>query len=435
MALVGSGVSNTGGAVDGRHPADAPGSGPGPTPARSAQRRGTWSIAPLIAGFLVVLVGYSGPLLIVGLAVTDAGLGTRVADNWIFAVSMGSGLTGLILSVWTRQPVIVAFSSAGAVLLSTSLHEYRFSAAIGAYLVVAAACVIIGVTRTFSRLMSHLPRSIVSAMLAGVLFHFGTGYFAALPGSPQRWRVTLLVTVMGAVYFLCRARGSRLAIVFTSAAGLAAAVALGLTTSVTPRLHLVDLQATMPTFDMGAMTGLALPLLALALSSQYAPGYAILQAAGYEPDMDRILVVTGAAGVALAPLGSPGLNLAAITAGIATGPDAHPDPHRRYTAGIATGVFYIAAALFGSSLLSVFSVVTPEFVAAITGLALFGTIASSAATALADPAERDAAVATLLCAAAGFSLFHIAAPFWALVAGLLVHTVTSRVRAPSEKRA
>ena len=384
------------------------------------------SIAPLIAGFLVVLVSYSGPMLIVGLAVKNAGLPASVTDNWIFAVSMGSGLTGLGLSLWLRQPVIVAFSTSGAVLLTTSLREYRFSAAIGAYIVVAVACVVVGATGTFSKLMAYLPKTIVSAMLAGVLLRFGTGFFAALPGAPARWRVTVLVAAMGLVYFVSRARGSRLAVVFTSAAGLTAAFVLRLTTSATPRLHVVNLHATMPSFDLGAMTGLALPLLALALSSQYAPGYAVMEAAGYEPDMDRILMVTGVAGTVLAPFGSPGLHLAAITAGIATGSDAHPDPDRRYTAGMATGLFYMVAAVFGASLLSVFSVVPPEFVAAITGLALFGTIASSTASALADPMERDAAVATLLCAAAGFTLFHIAAPFWALVVGLLVHTIFRR---------
>ncbi len=35
---------------------------------------------------------------------------------------------------------------------------------------------------------------------------------------------------------------------------------------------------------------------------------------------------------------------------------------------------------------------------------------------------------TLLCAAAGFSLFHVASPFWALVAGLAVSALAERRR-------
>ena len=381
-----------------------------------------------MAGFLVVLVGYSGPVLIIRLAATNAGLSSANLDSWLFAVSAGAGIAGLILSVWLRQPVIVAFSSAGAVLLSTSLADYRFSDAIGAYVVVAVACIAIGLTGTFSTLLARVPGPIVSAMLAGTLFKFGTGYFAALPGNPQRWRVTAMVVLMGVVYFTARSHGSRLAVVWTSAAGLVTAFVLRLTTGAHARIALAHLTVRAPTFHLGAMTGLALPLLALALSSQYAPGYAVLRESGYEPDMDRILAVTGAVGLAMAPLGGPGLNLAAITAGLATGPHAHPDPNQRYLAGIATGFTYIAAGAFGASLLSIFSVVPPEFVAAVTGLALFGTIAGSAATALSAPASRDAAAVTLLCAAGGFTLFHVGAPFWALVAGLAVDALNRRTR-------
>ncbi len=176
------------------------------------------------------------------------------------------------------------------------------------------------------------------------------------------------------------------------------------------------------------MTGLALPLLAVALSSQYAPGYAVLTSSGYEPPMDRILSVTGGVGILMASFGSPGLNLAAITAGMATSSDAHPDPTRRYTAGIATGVANIFAGLLGASLLSIFTPFPKEFVAAITGLALFGSISSSMFGALSNPEEREAGVATLLCAASGFTLFGVAAPFWALLVGISMEGMQRYVR-------
>ena len=377
-------------------------------------------IPPIVAGFLVVLVSYSGPFLIVQIAAKNAHLTAAQTDGWVFAAAFGSGLAGVILSLWTKQPIVVAFSSAGSVLLVTSLQEYRFSDAVGAYIVVAAVCVLIAVTKSFSRLMARLPGGIVAAMLAGVLFRFGTGYFAALPGDPARARVTAMVVAMGAVYFLARVRGSRLAIVWTSLVGIAVGTVLGLTTSTTPSIRFAQLSFTAPTFRLGAMTGLALPLLALVLSSQYAPGYAVLRQSGYEPDMEKIFLVTGVLSAVSAPLGGSGINLAAITAGIATGPDAHSDPQRRYLAGLASGGFYMLAGLFGASLLSIFSVLPKEFVAAVTGLALFGAISSSAAAALADPVGRDGAAVALLCAASGFTLFHIGAPFWALVLGLLV---------------
>ncbi|MCC6436788.1 MAG: benzoate/H(+) symporter BenE family transporter [Acidimicrobiales bacterium] len=385
-------------------------------------------LGPIVAGALVVLVSYSGPMFIIQEAARNAGLSAGQASSWIFTVSVGSGVAGLVLSVLLRQPIVVAFSSAGAVLLSSSLGTYRYGDAIGAYLVVSLACVAIGLSSTFGRLMARVPAPIVSAMLAGVLFRFGTGYFAALPGSPARARVTVLVALMGATYFVARSRGSRLTIVWTALVGVVATVALRLTTGASVALAVVRPEATRPTLHAGAVIGLALPLLAIALSSQFAPGYGVLKEAGYEPRMNPVLAVTGAAGALLAPFGCPGLNLAAITAGLATGPDAHPDPARRYLAGVWAGLFYVAVGVFGASALSMFASMPQEFVAAVTGLGLFGTIVSSAATAFSDPAQRDAAGVTLLCAAAGFSLFHVASPFWALVAGLAVSALAERRR-------
>ena len=382
-------------------------------------------VGPIVAGLLVVLVGYSGPVLIIRTAAHNAGLSAHQLDSWVFTISVGAGAAGLLLSIWLRQPIIVAFSSAGAVLLSSSLAQYRFSEAIGAYLVMSLACVLIGLSRTFSSLIAHIPKAIVSAMLAGVLLRFGIGYFSALPGNPARGRITALITIMGFTYFVARTRRSKLVTVWTCGVGLLAAVTLRLTTHASTNLALAHPTITAPSFRIGAITGLALPLLALALSSQYAPGYAVLRESGYEPNMDRILTVTGGIGAVLAPFGCPGLNLAAITAGIATGPDAHPVHERRYWAGITTGLTYIVVGAFGVSVLNIFNAVPKEFVQAITGLALFGTISNSAAAALSDPRGRDAAAVTLLCAAGEFTLFHVAAPFWALVAGLGVNALQS----------
>jgi benzoate membrane transport protein len=386
-------------------------------------------IAPVITAILIVIVGYSGPVLIVKQAAEAANLSAQQVDSWIFAVTFGSGICGLILSWWSRQPIIVAFSSAGHVLLLTSLSGYRYSDAIGAFIAVALASLAIGLSRTFSVLLARIPKAIVSAMLCGVLLRFGSGLFAALPGDPRRWQTTMLVLAMIATFFVSRSFGSKVATVWTCAVGALFAFVLRLTQTSHVHLAIASPHFSAPTFSVRAMTGLALPLLAVALSSQYAPGYAVLTSSGYEPPMDRILGVTGGIGAIMALFGSPGLNLAAITAGMATGPDAHPDPKRRYTAGITTGFANILAGLLGVSLLSVFTPFPKEYVAAITGLALFGSISSSMFGALSNPHEREAGVATLLCAASGFTLFGIGSPFWALLVGISLEALQRSARA------
>ncbi|MEZ5258437.1 MAG: benzoate/H(+) symporter BenE family transporter [Ilumatobacteraceae bacterium] len=135
--------------------------GPLPTEPRPA-RHGLAShvsahLGPLIAGALVILVGYSGPMLLVREAARAAGLSERLADSWVFTVSFGPGVAGLLLSWRLKQPVIVAFSTAGVVLLTSSLGQYAFSDAIGAYLLVGVACVAIGWSSSFSAVMARVP--------------------------------------------------------------------------------------------------------------------------------------------------------------------------------------------------------------------------------------------------------------------------------------
>jgi len=171
------------------------------------------------------------------------------------------------------------------------------------------------------------------------------------------------------------------------------------------------------------MLGLALPLFVLALTSQNAPGQAVLRAAGYHTPIDKALIVTGIGSVLTAPFGGHGLTLAAITAALVTGPEAHPDPDKRYAAGVTTGFWYIATGIFGTAIVALFAGLPAALVAATGGLGLFSAISSSISGAMADNSGRDGALAALLCTAANFSLFGIGAPFWGLVVGLAVHWI------------
>src|SRR3546814_2053115 len=84
------------------------------------------------------------------------------------------------------------------------------------------------------------------------------------------------------------------------------------------------LAPVVPVFDWRAVVSLGVPLFLVTLVSQNLPGFVVLRAAGYEPPPRPVLLTTGAASLLLAPFGAFSVNLAAITAAICTGPDAHP---------------------------------------------------------------------------------------------------------------
>jgi benzoate membrane transport protein len=373
----------------------------------------------VLAGLVAVVVSYSGTLVIVLAAASAGHLDPARTTSWVWAISIGSGLTCVGLSLRTRMPVITAWSTPGAALLVTSLGAYSYAEAVGAFLVTGAVITLIGLTGVFGWLMRQVPEAVVSAMLAGILFGFGTHVFTSLKTAPVIAGSVLLA------YLLAKRLLPRYAVLIALAAGVAGS-------AVTSRLHVhvgtiepARPVFTVPEFSLASLVGIAVPLIVATLASQNAPGMAVLSASGYRPG-DRLLIgTTGVASTVLAPFGSHAVNLAAITAAICTGPQAHPDPRRRYVAGVSCGACYLLVGAFGSTLVAFFTGLPGELVAAVAGVALFGALAGGLAGAVKEERDREAALITFLATASGVTLFGIGSAFWGLVLGVAAHLVLS----------
>ncbi|MGW6915660.1 benzoate/H(+) symporter BenE family transporter [Kitasatospora sp. NPDC054939] len=388
----------------------------GPGEARRSLRRDV-SVPALLAGLVCIVVSFSGPLVVVLAAAAAGRLDPAQTASWIWAVSVGSGLTCLLLSWWTRTPVITAWSTPGAALLVTSLGEYPYREAVGAFLVSGLVVALFGITGLFGRLVAAIPAGIVNAMLAGILFSFGAGIFGAVKGAP--------VLVLGAfAAFLLAKRGApRYAVpVALLVGGVLAAATVGLPLEFGGGGPTRPVW-TAPALSWSALVGLGLPLTIVALASQNAPGLGVMRAFGYRPDDRLVIGATGGVSVLLAPFGSPGINLAAITAAICAGPESHPDPRRRYPAGMSAGVLYLLVGSFSGLLVALFTGLPAELVAVIAGVALLASLQGSLAAAVAEERGRDAAVVTFLSTASGMSLFGIGSAFWGLLLGLGAHAV------------
>jgi benzoate membrane transport protein len=383
---------------------------------------GALTIPAVLSGLLVIVIGYASSLVIVFQAASSANLTPEQTSSWVLAITVGAGAASLIMSLWFRQPVVSAWTTPGVALLVTSLPDYAFGEAIGAYIIVGVAITLLGFSGLFGRVMALVPTPVVLGMLAGILIRFGIGAFNAIPTAP------LIVLPMIVVFFVLRRLQFRAPTVAALAVGITAAALTGTIQTDVLSLALATPEWTEPQFTIQAALGLALPLFVLALTSQNAPGQAVLRAAGYKAPIDKALVVTGILSVITAPFGGHGLTLAAITAALVTGPEAHPDPDKRYSAGVATGFWYIVTGIFGTAIVALFTGLPAALIAATGGLGLFGAIMSSISGAMNDSGGREGALAALLCTAANFSLFGIGAPFWGLVVGLLVHWIMTARR-------
>jgi benzoate membrane transport protein len=374
------------------------------------------SLSALVAGFVAVLVGFTSSVVIVFHAAEALGATPAQTASWMWALGLGMGLTSAGLSLWYRQPVLTAWSTPGAALIAGT-SGLSMAEGVGAFVVCAALITLAGASGLFARVMDRIPRALAAALLAGVLARFGFDACLALKASPA------LVLVMLAAYLLGRRLWPRYAVPGVLLAGMAVAAGQGTLNLGAVQWRLAQPVWTLPAFSVQALIGLALPLFVVTMASQNLPGVAAQRAAGYDTPVSPPVAVTGLASLLLAPFGGYALNLAAITAAICMGREAHADPARRYMAAVMAGCFYIALGLAGGAVVGLIGAFPKALVLAVAGLALLSTIGGSLALGLQEEKTREAALLTFLVTASGLSLFGIASAFWGLMAGVLALAV------------
>jgi benzoate membrane transport protein len=393
---------------------------PVPPPLAAAMpRRPRWSdgsVSAIAAGFLAVLVSLAGPLAIFYQAAQAGHMSNAMFASWVWGISLGAAVAGILLSWTLRAPVITAWSAPGTALLIPLFPALSIHEAVGAYLTAALLLLAIGLSGRFERLMAFIPKGVASGMMAGILLPFGLNAFKGMSTLP------LLVGGMLAAYLLFKRFLPRYSVVLLLATGIAIAVATGSTHFNAVRLQLVTPQFITPAWSWSSTFSLALPLVLTTLSGQYLPGMAILRGAGYAVPVRRVMAVNSIASLAAAFAGGITIAIAAITAAMCTGRDAHEDPARRYVAGIANGVFYLLAGLCGGSVVMLFAALPRELIVALAGLALLGPITVNLVQVATAP-DREAAVLTLVATASGMTFLGLGSAFWGILVGIVAHRV------------
>lgn len=380
------------------------------------------SPSAIVAGFIAMMTGVTSSLVLMFQAGQAAGLTSAQISSWIWALFMGMAVCSIGLSLRYRSPITVAWSTPGAALLITSLGGVAYPEAIGAFITCAVLVIICGVTGSFERLVKRLPTSLAAALLAGILFKIGSEIFGA---AQHR---TGLVLGMFFTYLIVKRYSPRYAVLVTLLVGVALSGMLGLLNFSGFALEVAMPVWTTPSFSIAATVSIGIPLFVVAMTSQNMPGVAVLRADGYQVPASPLITATGIISLITAPFGAHGINLAAISAAICTGPHAHEDRDKRYTAAIWCGIFYAIAGVFGATLAALFAAFPRELVLSIAALALFGSIINGLTVAMNEPKEREAALITFMVTASGLTLFSIGSAFWGIVAGVLTLVILNYLK-------
>jgi benzoate membrane transport protein len=365
------------------------------------------------AAFVAAFVGIAAGLAVVLAAAEAVGATPAETTSWVTALFLAMGLTSGWLSWRHRSPVITAWSTPGAAVIAATAGSVGMATAAGAFAVAGLLILATGLIAPLDRAIRRIPTAVAAGMLAGVLVRFVLQMVEALPAAP------LLVGPLVVLFLLARLWSPSAAMIVVMIAGTALASGLGMIRE-WPPLSLSSMTLVLPRFEVAALVGLAIPLYLVTMASQNLPGAAVLRASGYEPPFASALSVTGLASVAVAFVGAHTVNLAAITAAICTGPDAHPDPKQRWWTGVAYLVVYVGLAALGASLVALFAVFPGALVKTIAGLGLLGALTAALGAALGEEKERLATVITFAVTASGITIAGIGAAFWGLLAGLVV---------------
>lgn len=370
-------------------------------------------VSVFTAAAVGTVIGFGGTVALVVQAGQVLGASPAQIVSMVTALCLGIAVPGMALSWRLKVPIILAWSTPGAALLAASTLGLGWATAIGAFMLAGAMMVVTALVPALGRLAGRIPGGIASAMLAGVLLPFCMKLFLVLPTDIP------LAAGLFAVFLIMRRLAPSWALPAVLIGAFAVLAVRGQVT-LPPGTGLVgELHPVLPVLDPVAAISLAVPLFLVTLVSQNLPGLVVLKASGFEPPPGPLLLSTGLATVILAPFGAYGINLAAIVAAICTGPDAHPDPSRRWWVGVIYGALYLIVALFAAPLAGLFIAMPPAALAVLTGLALIGPLTGALTGAMAEPKDREAAVIAFAATASGVALFGIGSAFWGLLAGFV----------------
>ena len=382
-----------------------------------------FSVPAVFAGFITFLIGISVSAVLVIQGAQTLGATPEQISSWLWALGLSIGISGLVLSWKYRYPVATAWSTPGIALIIATGSHYSLSSAIGAFIVCGILTAFVGFSGLFQCLLSKIPMSLSCAMLAGILLKFGIQIFTGLE---QSW--AFILTLL-AIYLVAKRLWPRYCIVLTVVAAMILCPMFMPFQFPHLSWSLAKPVWISPEFSASTIIGLGLPLFIINMSSQFLPGIGMIKSYGYQPHTNSLVGWIGVSQTILAPFGAFSVCLAAISAAVSLDDQVHPDPKRRYIAGISCGFFYIIMGLFATTLTGLLMAFPKIFIIALAGIALFGTISHNIAIAFKEPQDREPALLTFLMSASGVQFFGIGSAFWGLLLGIVVAIILNHRKA------
>jgi len=383
------------------------------------------TIPAIFIGILSAFVGFASSFAVVIQGLISVGATEEQAASGLMILAVTMGLATILLSFKDRIPVTCAWSTPGAALLvAIGAVEGGFEAAVGAFIICNVMIFFTGVFKPLARVVETIPTCLASAMLAGVLLGLCIAPFKAVGFNPLFGLPILIAwTLAGAVNKLLAVPAALCAFIAVVIFGVGIPTGGLFPTDINLITKVIWVD---PIFNLAGLLGIALPLFVVTMASQNLTGIAVMKSFEFPTKAGLWFSTTGALSILGAPFGAHGVNLAAITAAICAGEEAHPDKSKRYWSAIICGIFHIIFGLSAAIIISFVTLAPAILIQAVAGLALISAFIGSTQAAFTDTSTREAAAVTFLFSASGISIFGISGAFWGLIAGGFIMLISKQ---------
>jgi len=376
------------------------------------------NVNTITAGIVATVFGCTGPALIIMNAAQKAKLSDVQTISWLFSVYFFGGLLSIIMGLYYKMPINGAYSIPGAVMLASALPLFSFNEAVGAYLIAGVLVLLLGVSGLIGKAMRWIPLPIVMAMIAGAMFRFGLGIVTSTQKAPIIAGAALIA------YFAGQRLTKKISpILWSLIIGVIVAFFVGGFKFADVKITWIPPQFFVPSFSVGALFAIAIPLAVLVIGAENAQAYGVLTAQGYKAPINAMTVISGIGGIVASFFGGHNANIAGPMTAICSSEEAGPDKSGRYAATIVNGITFGSFGLFASVAVPFVKALPSDLVSLLAGLAMIGVLLSAFEQAFSSRKFRYGAFFALVVAMSGITLLKISAPFWSLVIGVIVSLI------------
>ena len=157
------------------------------------------------------------------------------------------------------------------------------------------------------------------------------------------------------------------------------------------------------------------------IGAENAQATGVLMAEDYRPPVNAMTIISGIGGVAAGFLGGHNANIAGPMTAICSSEQAGENKEGRYAATVVNGVLFAAFGLLAGAAVPIVLSLPSALIGTVAGLAMIGVLLSAFQNAFGKSlGNQTGAFVALAVAMSNVSFIGISAPFWALVAGVIV---------------